>query len=795
MTMKRRTYLLPFAIAISLAAVPAFAQDPPADQNKITGSINVGAQDGNGIDASSKLQQYETVPKGVTVFDANVNWVNGKNFMNFEGRKLGQADQYSAFQAGRTGAWKLSLSLNENPRWFSNQAETLYNQASPGVFRLPDAMRLNLQQIWSPATGQPAAPANSSDNRFWSLRDYMNGAQPVDLSYERKVGNVGLAVTAIQDWTFKGSYQRETRNGSEPLAFTAGPGIDEVANPVQFTTQDSRGEVEYAKNKLFINGSFGYNQFDNAVLFTTVDNPVLASNTSYSWTSSPTTITNANATARLWNAPSNKATSFDVTGGYLFPSHHKLTLTASEMMMKNDYSFIAQATNPNLNLATTDANYGKFTLTPEYSAFNGQLNQTLLMANFTGDPTPKFGYSAFYRSFDLTDKTPSYTFRSTVNSDGGASYSATGTTSSEDARAYNSGQFKVEAHVLPAPGLKIGVNAGQLKTTYQDRSYNDVKDNTVGVSLDLNHKWAMFHGSFTNLARTPGSPNPQEAAEGTTGGPLDINAAWRDIAKQDAKLYNATLTLTPVDQISLAIFGSGMNSNFPDTSIGLKTNNVRSAGVDLTYAPLDKFSVNAGYIYESYQMDSNLWYAANGTVAAPVATNTSDKYFNTINDKVNTYRAGFRLTLVPAKAELGSDYDYSKGRSDSSFTVNPGGVAGGDMLFPTAAAVNFPVMQYLNYPEVFNATTIWKTWLNYHVDKRVMFTLMYWNQKFEQADWAYDGLAPYMLTGSSLYATTPGAVANIYPQLDPSANRALFLGAGVPNYNASIIRASMTVRF
>ncbi len=788
-----KTHLLSLALAFSLLALPAIAQDAKEPQS--TGSVTVGSQTGSGIDTSSKLQQYETVPKGFFLQDVNLGWNNDTNyFINFQGNKLGLDDQFGLFQAGHEGAWKLNMSLNQNQRWFSNVAETIYSQTSPGVFRLADGMRQSQQQIWSPYTagGELAAPANSNDNRFWSMRDYMSGAQPVDLRYVRKTGLVGLDFTAIENWTFKVSYQREMRDGSQPVSFTAGPGIDEIANPIQYTTQDSRGEVEFAKKNFFLNGSFVHSTFDNAVPFSTVDNPVRLNNTDYFWTASPVTNTSANATARIWNAPSNTADSFDFTGGLTLPSHHKVTVTGSTSAMKVDYTLLPQATNPNLGATTTG-----FTLVPEYASVHPKLDQTLLMANFSGDPTPKFGYSAFYRYYNLKDQTPVYTFNSTVNSDGGASFnSTTPVVSNEDARGYKAEQMKVEAHVTPMTGVRLGVNAGHLKTTYQDRNFDDVGDNTFGVTLDTNMTGGSLHGSYTSVRRTPGAANPDEAAEGTTGGRLDINAQMKDVAKQNSNLYNAVFTLTPTDNAALAFYVQGVTSDFPGVSIGLSKSTVRNYGVDLTYALTDKFSVNAAYIYEKMHMDTNLWYAANGTIAAPVATNTADQYWNKIDDKVDTYKVGFRWTLVHSKADVGSDYDYSKGRSDSGFTVAAGGVAGGDMLFPTnTTTVNFAQFQYLNYPQVFNATTIWKTWFNYHVDKNVTLSLMYWHQKFDQADWAYDGIAPYMLAGSALYATTPGAIANLYPQLDPSANRALFLNARAPNYNANIIRASLNVRF
>jgi hypothetical protein len=607
---------------------------------------------------------------------------------------------------------------------------------------------------------------------------------------------VGVDIAALENWTFKVSYQREVRNGNQAVAFTAGPGIDEIANPIQYTTQDWRGEVEFVKTRYFLSAAFTRSLFHNDVLYSTIDNPVRYDNTDYAWTGTPVVNTSANATARIWNAPDNQATGFDATGGVKLPLHHKVTLTVSHTAMSTDQAFIAQATNPSLNLATTSADYGKFTLAPEYPSFNGKIGQTLFMANLSGDPRAKVGYSLFYRLFDLDDHTQPYTFHSTVNSDGGASYSATGIASTEDARGFKTGQFRAEVHFTPMHGLKVGVNGGHVKDTYEDRMYEDVKDNTIGVTADVNIRWAMLHAGYTHLSRQPGAIDPDEPAEGATGGPLDINADMKDVAKQNGNLYNAALTLTPIDKVAFTFSTQGVTSDFPNVSIGLKKSTVSNFGVDVTYVPTDKVSLSAGYIYEKYHRDTNLWYGANGTISNPVATNTVDQYWNVTNDKVDTYRFSVRWTAVPEKIDLGSDYDYSKGRSNSAFTITPGGVAGGDMLFPTnTTTVNFTQLQYLNYPEVFNATSIWKTWVAYHLKKDVTLSFLYWRQTFDQADWAYDKLGLYLQAGSTLYASTPGAVTNLYPLLDPSANRALFLGATVPKYEANIFRVSLNYRF
>ena len=92
MTIFNRTHLLALAIVFSLVALPALAQE--AKETQTSGSVTVGAQTGTGLNTSSKLQEYETVPTGVSLFDVDFDWKNAsKYFMTFEGNKLGLDDQ------------------------------------------------------------------------------------------------------------------------------------------------------------------------------------------------------------------------------------------------------------------------------------------------------------------------------------------------------------------------------------------------------------------------------------------------------------------------------------------------------------------------------------------------------------------------------------------------------------------------------------------------------------------------------------------------------------------------------
>ena len=134
MTMKNVVRLTTLAVALSLLALPAFAQwGPEEEKNCFTkgegGSVTLSAQGGSGLEDSSKLQQYETFPKGVFVPCADFSWKNDKDyFIDVVGTKLGLDDQFASLVGGKKGGFQLNLGWDQNPNWQSNTARTPYSE-------------------------------------------------------------------------------------------------------------------------------------------------------------------------------------------------------------------------------------------------------------------------------------------------------------------------------------------------------------------------------------------------------------------------------------------------------------------------------------------------------------------------------------------------------------------------------------------------------------------------------------------------------------------------------------------
>ena len=190
MTMKTVARLTTLAVAASLLALPASAQwGPEEEKNCLTkgagGSLTLSAQGGDGFLDSSKLQQFETFPKGVFVPCAYFSWKNDKNyFIDVRGTKLGLDDQFASLVGGKKGGFKLKLGWDQNPNWMSNTAQTPYSETRSGntaFFHVPDGMRLALQNVYTPwvtptannPSGVGTAPANPTVPGFYAVEPWV----------------------------------------------------------------------------------------------------------------------------------------------------------------------------------------------------------------------------------------------------------------------------------------------------------------------------------------------------------------------------------------------------------------------------------------------------------------------------------------------------------------------------------------------------------------------------------------------------------------------------------------------
>jgi Putative outer membrane beta-barrel porin, MtrB/PioB len=775
MSMKNVVRLTTLAVAPSLLALPALAQwGPEEEKNCFTkgegGSLTLSAQGGSGLEDSSKLQQYETFPKGVFVPCAAFSWKNENYFIDVLGTKLGLDDQFASLVGGKKGGFELHLGWDQNPNWQSNTARTPYSEVSPGVFHVPDGMRLALQNVyvpWVPPTadnpvGTGNAPANPTVPGYYAVEPWVADSFPIDLRYLRKTGAAGFNVPVGEAFVFDLTFSRETRDGNKNTTFYGGPSY-EVATPIDFRTDNLHLSGEYAKDRLFFSASADFSSFRNDLPFVEIDNP---ERLELQNPANGQNVINDVSFFRLWMPPDNKAYQVDLTGGVTLPARHKVTGSLSTGEMTMDMSLLPISTNPNLATSATDPN-PSFTIIPPYGDIAAQFDTFMGQLKLTGDPIPWFGYILSWRKFDLTDKTDEYHFNSTVRGDVRASYSSSGFT--REHQGWGSDSLRAEVHFRPTAGLRLNAQFAEEKRHYDSRSYADVKDNVFTLSADYTRDWMTLHGAWTSFDRKPGAAGIPPEFAGTT---------QTDISQRNRHIWSGLVTLTPTSRFTVALTGQTQSNEFAESVTGLRDQSFDTFGVDATYMASAKLSVFAGYVYEKYFVKMAAAYFK-GDVVDP-----ANLWENDTNDKVDTFRAGVDWVLVPDKFDFNATFDYTKPRSDSRYLFAlPGTPIGGlneaNGIFPSNVPPipGFPVTTFDRFPLVTKSFVMAKLRLAYHVSKNLTASAMYWKQKYDNTDWQTDLMQPYM------------------GRVDPGSNRWFFLGAQVPSYDANVFRASVTYTF
>ena len=773
MTMKSNVHLLlPLAIATAFVVpAPVIADDEAA---KTSGSVTVGAQGGSGINTSSKLQEYEIVPKGVFVPDARFNWQNGsKYFLNFTSHHLGLDDQFAGLTVGQKDGFQLHLSWDQNSNWLSNTARTPFTETVVGgtaIYHVPDGMRLALQNIYTPwvtataanPVGIGNAPADPTKAGFFAVEPWVAQSEPINLRYVRKTGKVGFTVPIGEALNFNLSYTREQRDGDKNTTFYGGQNF-EVATPIAYRTDGVRAGLEFTQGRWFGSAGLNYSKFHNDVPYAEIDNPErleLANPTNQR------SVINDVAFFRLWLPPDNNAFSTDFTAGVKLPRRHKITATFSLGSMGMDHDLLPMSTNPNLATSATTPAAG-FSVTPPYGSVSAKYDTFMGAAKLTGDPSHYFGYSLSWRRYQLTDKTDEYQFLSTVRGDVNASQLTADTALIRDHQGYDTQTIKGEAHVLPAKGLRFGASYAEVKRNYDAREYADVEDHLIGVTADYAHKWLSLHGSFTDLNRQPGAPNEPPPWDGAT---------QTDITKRHRQTYNGLLTLMPSEVFAITFTGTKQTNGFAESVTGLLDQSAGEVGLDLTYAPTKRVSVSGGYVHESYDTSMAAAFIPRGL--NPPFLN-ENYWQNATKDRIHTLRASLQWTITPEKLDLDGNLDYTLPRNDSQYTFNSGGFNEGNGIFPANAPPipGFPVVTFNGFPRVTKNFLIGKVRLSYHLDKNLTASAMWWKQRFDNVDWQTNGMSPYM------------------GRVDPGANRWFFLGAQVPSYNADMFRVALTYKF
>jgi hypothetical protein len=175
----------------------------PKGPSVVSGAVDVGI--GAVSDASAKFGDYTGLQKkgAHLVLGGTLNY-RGENgyFADLAGTDLGLDSRTLAARSGREGLYSLRVAYTEIPRHFADDAVTPFVGNGSPVLTLPASASL----------------------------------QPVVLGFERKRYELGGALIAGENWTYRVSLRRDTREGTQGLASSFFASAAQFAAPVDQTT-------------------------------------------------------------------------------------------------------------------------------------------------------------------------------------------------------------------------------------------------------------------------------------------------------------------------------------------------------------------------------------------------------------------------------------------------------------------------------------------------------------------------------------------------------------------------------
>ncbi len=705
-----------------------------------------------GDDASSMLQKYQVIPDGDVSLAADVAFrLEADRYLALFVDKLFDGDERARVEFGNRRGFRVGVFYDRLPNWFSNTARTAFRATGTGDYLVDDALQAAIQA--------PEATAQL----------FEDAAVPIDLRTWREAIGADLELPfGGGAFVLAASYRNETRSGSQPIDValfrTQGPPanpapedppdqrIFEIPATTEDTTRDARLGLEFVRGRLHLAAAALVSAYDNDIARHLIENPTRIDPIFQG----PTTLL-----ASTWN--DNEAVFVDLSGSYALGRDHRLSFALARGRLEQDEPFLPYTLNPpevSANPAVPDP-----ALVPPYSSIDARIDTTLYTARLTGNPG-RFGYELSWRTYELENDTPVYTFVNTPRMD---TFAEEGPFHNEPAD-WSKDRLRAEGHYDVADWVRLGARYELENWDRPQRRVTENKVQELRVTADLRFSprisarlmWAEERQDEEALG---------EPAEGERP-----DARQYDIAERDTTRIEAHAMFALSEKAHVGISGARADNTFPGSRFGATRMDYKNWGADLSYEFNENATLFLAVLNERFEADQRSRYS--NPTSPTDADNPLNDWRSETRDDTLTYQVGLEVR-ASERFELSLDLMRSEGFSNQACIPVPGGSLSGECAFPTAGP---NVVIYPGWPEVESVFHWFKARGRYAFSRRLALGLEFWDFRWSEEDWALDPMDVYV--GDTLNP------ANQY-----GLTKSTFLGARVPGYNADIYRVYLDYTF
>lgn len=722
-----------------LCLAPIAAAQIRADGYRLDGEVEAGGRlfiEEPSRTRSAKFEEYRDLPEGPVLEGLRLRLLDPgeRHALELLGTRWGQEDQEYLLRADRLGLWRAEFEWNQIPHLYSTTARSLASETSPGVFTLP--------------TPRPSLSAWNSAPRLDEIGVRWDAAR------------LSFWLTPAPDLDLKAQYTRTKKEGERPFGVAFGsPGNNflEVLEPIDQTVHDFRVGGTLARERYQLQFGYTFSMFENG------ERRVLADNPCFGLAQCGTDAAGAPARGQVSLPPSNMAHTLTLAGGLNLPMRTRVTSNVSYSLRLQNDEFLPHTINPALVSPV---------LTLPQSSLDGHVQTFLLNLNAVTRPLRRLSLTGKYRLYDYNDLSDEPEFPGSVIGDR--------TITVEDRRSgrynYTRQNGGLDARwQFPAPvALTLGGGWERWDRTHH-REVQDSDELSAKAALDVTPAdWLLArltynpsfrridrYNTFAHLAHTVTEEDLASAA------PQSQSPLLRkyDEADRDRQRVELMLQLAPTDVFTATTTAAYGNDDYPRSPLGLQHAESWSAGIDLSWTPLERVALSAGYVHEYVdQRMRSRDRERTFTTPAIVFDFPDFDWISDSTDTIDTFHAGATATLIPQRLDwtMGASYSYALGRVD---TRNPLPVTSGTAA-QRANATARP------FPAVEDALLRLDAGLRYHFWKVWTARLGYVFESFEKHDWRTDRLNAFV----------PGVTS-------------IWLGNDLRNYTAQFVVVTLGYRF
>jgi MtrB/PioB family decaheme-associated outer membrane protein len=659
--------------ALALAA-PAVAQEDETPLDPNLRSIEFGARLTDASGDVARFMRFEDLRSGVLLDRARYTREKDTRLVHFEVDRLGWRDQHLSALFDRFGKLQAWFDFRGVPFRYDDDTRTIFTEASPGVWRLDDAVQLGIQN----RTTTLAAAAQTL-------------AVPFQLRTQRNVSEGGLRYHATEQLEIGFTTRVQRRDGYQPWG--AGFGMTtpmELAAPIDDRTTDIGTSVEWASHGRLVRAGYDGSWYTNHADTLIWDSPVRA-----------TDLATASSQGRMPRWPTSSTHTISAAASTGLPGRSRLTGSVARSQWLQDVDLLPFTINTALTSPAL-----------ERSSVEGEAAVTSALIRFTSRPSSVVWLNATVRHYDFDNRTPVLDVPNQIKYDQAVQVA---TIPETEPLSFSRGIIDLEASLTPFRhgAIRVGYSREAVDRTF--RLFEETVDNTLRLAYDVMSLDKLTVRADLTRSKRTGTGLDEEVFSDIGE---QVSLRQFDIADRTRTQGTMIVTVMPTDLFSISAWAGGGTDDRPDAQFGLADTSFGTYAVGVDAAPREGVTFGLQYGFERFSSLQRSRQA--NPPPSPQFTDPTRDWSTDGRERVHTVTASADVLKGIPKTQLRLAYDHSRSRSTYAYGLAP----------------NSTLTTPVQLPAITNAWHSATLDLRYAVRRQISLGLGYRHDRFDINDYA-----------------------------------------------------------